>query len=103
MVVLFYFYDMHTVYIIYSDFLDKYYIGESIDAHERLNEHNGGFYQRAFTKITQDWKIKLILECKDKQHAKRVENHIKQMKSRVFIENLIKYKEMQQKLIQKHE
>ena len=94
---------MHTVYIIYSDSLDKYYVGESIDAHERLIQHNGGLYQGAYTKAAKDWVIKLLLECRDKQHAKKVENHIKQMKSRVYIKNLMKYEAMRQKLVQRYQ
>ncbi len=94
---------MHTVYIIYSDSLDKYYVGESIDAYERLIQHNLGLYQGAYTKAATDWVIKLLLECRDKQHAKKVENHIKQMKSRVYIKNLMKYEAMQQKLVQRYQ
>ena len=90
---------MHTVYIIYSIALDKYYVGESVNAQERLDEHNLGHYDGAFTKKATDWKLILVLNCNDKRHAKRVEKHIKSMRSRVYIENLLKYQEMQIKLV----
>jgi len=90
---------MHTVYILYSNSLDKYYVGESVQPLERLNQHNQGYYDSAFTKGASDWQLKLSLEVLDQSHAKRVEKHIKSMKSRVYIENLLRYKEMQVKLV----
>ena len=99
MVVFFYFSAMHTVYIIYSPSIDKYYIGETVDAQGRLERHNSKHYEQSYTRQADDWSLKLVLYCEDILHAKRIEKHIKSMKSRVYIENLISYSEMQHKLI----
>lgn len=90
---------MHTVYIIYSPSLDKFYVGESVHAEERLKQHNSGHYHNSFTKIAYDWSLQLVLYCDDLKHAKLVENHIKSMKSKKYIQNLLKYPEMQEKLL----
>ncbi len=45
---------MNCVYIIYSESLDKYYIGEAIDLEERIEQHNSGFYE---TDILENQKI----------------------------------------------
>jgi putative endonuclease len=48
---------MATVYILYSNSIDKHYIGSCFDIEERLNEHNTHFYTLAFTKRASDWEI----------------------------------------------
>ena len=39
----------YCVYIIYSIKLDKFYIGETSDFKNRLEEHKTGFYKNSFT------------------------------------------------------
>ena len=45
----------NNVYILFSDALNQFYIGETVDFEERLNEHNLGFYKKAFTSKANDW------------------------------------------------
>ena len=82
-------YFMHFVYIIYTPAFDKYYVGESIDPFERLFQHNNGFYKGSSTSYTKDWELKLILPVVGKEDAVKIERHIKSMKSKTFILNLI--------------
>ena len=42
------------------------------------------------------------ISCKDQTQALAIEKHIKLMKSKVYIENLIKYPEMTEKLKNKY-
>ena len=90
---------MHAVYIIFSPSQNRFYVGESVNAEARLDRHNLGYYENSFTKIADDWELKLVLKCNDKTHAKRIEKHIKSMKSKRYIENLLAYDEMRQKLL----
>jgi len=87
----------HYCYIIYSDRLDKYYIGETSDFSNRLTMHNVGF--SPFTSRANDWKLYLLIPCPDRAVALQVEAHIKSMKSRRYIENLARYPEMSIKLV----
>jgi len=80
---------MHFVYIIYSAEYDKYYIGESVNPAERTEQHKTGFYKNASTSFAKDWELKLILNLNNRSEALLVEKHIKSMKSKVFIRNLI--------------
>ncbi len=48
------------VYILYSKSIDKYYIGEDKDIQERIEQHNLGFYNKAFTKQVSDWTLYLL-------------------------------------------
>jgi putative endonuclease len=90
------------VYIIQSASSDKFYVGETIDLQKRLDEHNSGLYKGAHTSNYNDWVLMAALPCRDRSHARNVERHIKKMKSRKYIENLIKYSEMREKLIDRY-
>ena len=73
------------VYIIFSESKNQFYIGESVNPVERLNQHNSGFYENSRTKIAIDWELFLTIECNSKTQAIKLERFIKKMKSRKFI------------------
>ena len=81
---------MNYCYIIYSTKIDKYYIGETENFEKRLLEHNSGFFKNAYTKQATDWEKYLVIKCINRAQARKMENFIKKMKSKVFI---IKLKE----------
>jgi putative endonuclease len=79
----------HWVYIIYSAEADKYYIGESIDPWNRLQQHSEHHFKTNFTKIANDWNLVLQKEMASKDDALYLERFIKRMKSRIFIQKII--------------
>ena len=90
-------------YILYSKCLDKFYIGFTQDSLDnRLKKHRLGFYNQAYTKITNDWVVYFFIKCDCNVQAISIEKHIKKMKSRTYIENLKKYPEISEKLKQKY-
>jgi putative endonuclease len=80
---------MHFLYIIYSKSSDKFYVGETYNIKERILQHNTHQYKYAFSKIAQDWEIKLIKELRSKEDAIFLERFIKRMKSKKFILKVI--------------
>ena len=78
---------MAFVYIIYSEKINKYYIGACIDLQRRLYEHNIGHSK--FTSTGIPWQLKFKEEFIDLLSAKKREMEIKKMKSRKYIEKLI--------------
>ncbi|MCE2613834.1 GIY-YIG nuclease family protein [Flavobacteriaceae bacterium D16] len=90
---------MHFVYIIYSDKWDQFYVGESENVETRVDQHNSGFFQHGFTSKANDWQIFICISCANRIQARKIENHIKRMKSKQYIRNLKKYPEMQTKLL----
>ena len=50
----------------------------------------------------RDWVLVFKILCVNKKQAMLIEKHIKSMKSRKYIENLIKYPEISQKLLEKY-
>ena len=88
-------------YILYSETLGKFYTGacqKSLE--ERIVKHNTHFYgKKHFTASATDWQLFLRIDCNDYSHALRVERKIKSMKSSIYIQNLKKYPELVQKIV----
>ena len=80
---------MHFLYILYSTIKDKFYVGETHDVLGRIEKHNTHSYENSFTKIASDWKLVLKFECANKTNALYLEQFIKKMKSKKFIEKII--------------
>jgi len=78
----------HFVYILYSETRNHYYIGSCADIEERLNRHNNG--STPSTKPGRPWKVVCLEPHSSKTEALKRENYLKKMKSRVYIEDLIR-------------
>ncbi|MFN3666208.1 MAG: GIY-YIG nuclease family protein, partial [Sediminibacterium sp.] len=79
---------MPYTYILYSNKLNKYYIGACTDLNRRLSEHNTG--KSTFTAKGRPWLIVYVETFDSLQEAKARETYIKKQKSRIFIEKLIR-------------
>ena len=90
---------MAAVYILYSQSLDKYYIGSCIEVTERLDQHLSKIFPGAFTTKANDWVIFFSLIDLSYKQARSIESHIKNMKSKKYIQNLKRYPEISQNLI----
>jgi len=78
---------MYTVYVIYSESLDKFYTGYTEDIARRLTQHNGGISE--FTSRATDWELKYSERHDTRELAMKREKEIKNKKSRKYIEWLI--------------
>jgi len=90
---------MAAVYILYSPSQEKYYIGSCTDVFERVKQHLSVHFPGAFTSKTKDWTIYFTRENLNYRQARKIELHIKKMKSKKYIENLKKYPDIFEKLI----
>ena len=88
---------MAIVYILYSKKLNRYYTGFTTDLDVRLSVHADA-ESRKFTSKSDDWTIYLRILCASKAQGVAIEKHIKRMKSKVYIENLMRYLEIIEKL-----
>lgn len=93
---------MHTVYILHSSKLNRFYIGYTTNLDLRLDFHLNDTQARKFTYKADDWTLFFSLACTSKNQALAIEKHIKAMKSKVYIENLLKYTEISHKLLEKY-
>jgi putative endonuclease len=78
----------YHIYILYSVFLDKYYVGYSSDPWLRVVQHNQNARDK-FTGRSADWKLVAVFETPSKSEAISNERFIKKQKSRTLIEPLI--------------
>jgi putative endonuclease len=79
---------MPYTYILFSAKLNKYYVGACTDLQKRLHEHNIGHSR--FTSTGIPWEIKYSEPFETLQEAKKRELFIKRMKSRKYIESLLR-------------
>src|SRR3546814_6411976 len=91
---------MNYCYILFSNKLNRFYTGASHnDLNERILKHNDHSYgNHRFTAKANDWELFLSIECESFAEARRIELHIKKMKSSNYIRNLKKYQEIIEKL-----
>ena len=79
---------MYTVYIIYSQKIDKYYIGFSSNVNERLSKHNRN--SKGFSNTGKPWILVYQETFSNKKDAMARENQLKNWKNRERLESLIK-------------
>jgi putative endonuclease len=78
---------MPYTYILFSQKLNKYYIGSSIDKDARLVRHNNK--TEKFTSLGVPWTMVYFEEFSELRDARKRELEIKRKKSRKYIEWLI--------------
>ena len=90
---------MAAVYILYSNRINRFYIGSCLNLEERLDQHKNRVFPSSFTKIAYDWELFLSFENLEYNHARAIELRIKKMKSSKYIQNLKLHEELRNKLI----
>ncbi len=78
---------MFYFYILYSEKLDKFYIGYTSDLQDRLRKHNSN--HKGFTGKVEDWDIVYSEEYTSKELAYARERQVKKWKSKARIKELI--------------
>ena len=86
------------VYILFSEKLNRFYVGTTDDPDRRLVEHNSGTFDDAFTRKGIPWTLFLIIDGLESNQAYKIEQHIKKMKSRKYFQNLLHFPEIIDKL-----
>ena len=76
------------VYILFSQKLGKFYVGSTSDLERRITEHNRG--KEKFTKTGVPWILVYKEVFEELKQARQRELYIKKMKSRMYLERLIR-------------
>ena len=92
------------VYILHSKQLDKFYTGFTTSSiQDRLKKHNLSLYgKNRYTAKAKDWTLFLSINVECNIQGLAIEKHIKKMKSKIYIQNLIKYPEIIERLLSKY-
>ncbi len=81
--------DQHYVYILYSETIDKYYVGQTEDTEKRLSFHNDPEKNNIWTQRGIPWVLKISIAFPSRTEAIKAERFIKSQKSRKFIREII--------------
>ena len=81
--------------------MDTYYTGSCLDLEKRLIQHKDKEFSSSFTSKADDWKLFLKIDELEYNQARKIEAHIKKMKSKEYIKNLVKYPDIVKRLKQK--
>lgn len=90
---------MASVYILFSKKLDRFYTGSCQDLTYRVEQHLNKDFGRSFTAKADDWELFFLIDDLEYTQARQIEEHIKKMKSKVYIQNLKKHPAIIQKLV----
>jgi len=89
----------YSVYILYSEKANKYYIGHTENVNRRLEEHNNPIRNSKFTAKYIPWILLASFPIfETRSDAMQAEKFIKKQKNRKFIEELIENKDDQKKI-----
>ena len=80
----------------------KHYIGFTENLKQRFEFHLSNEESIKFTYKADDWELVFTLKCISKKQGLCIENHIKSMKSKIYVQNLLRYPEMSSKLLEKY-
>ena len=94
---------MASVYILYSKSIDNFYSGSCKDLSYRINQHINHDLFKSFTLRANDWELFFFVDDLGYEQARKIERHIKKMKSRAYLFNLKKYPKIIEKLISKYQ
>jgi putative endonuclease len=79
--------EQYFVYILFSQKLDKYYVGFTNNVSHRITQHNSK--HKGYTSTANDWVLMFSESFATKHEAEHREKQIKGWKSRMMIEKLI--------------
>ena len=80
--------NMFFVYILYSESLNKHYIGYTRDLDDRINKHNRS--KIGFTSQGKPWKLIYFEQYDTKEASLARERQLKSWKNKIRIETLIR-------------
>jgi putative endonuclease len=78
---------IYSIYIIYSNSKDQFYIGHTQDVSNRLKQHNNGYSKS--TKFGIPWKLLHVEHFDSRSAAIKREYEIKSKKSRKYLDWII--------------
>ena len=93
---------MASGYILFSEKLNRFYIGSCLDLLQRLQLHKDKIFTDSFTSKTEDWELFFTINDVGYKQSRLIELHIKKMKSVIYIKNLKQYPELVTKLIERY-
>ena len=80
---------MYTVYVIYNETANKFYIGQSNDIEKRIELHNSHLFKGYTASFVGKWKLLYREEYITRSEALVREKQLKSFRGREFVKNNI--------------
>ena len=74
--------DRYYVYVVYSEKANRFYVGQTQNLEQRINQHN--FRRKRYTSNKGDWKLLYFEEFETRGEAMKREKFFKTGKGREF-------------------
>lgn len=79
---------MATFYIIYSESIDKFYVGSSDNFKMQFAQHKKTHFPKGFKTTATDWEPYFLIENIPLDVANRIVKHTKKQKSKEYYQSL---------------
>lgn len=80
----------YSIYILYSEKADKYYVGQTSDLQKRVHDHNHPIVNLKYTAKYIPWELRFSAYVSEERgDAIRVELFNKKQKSKLFLQKII--------------
>ena len=89
---------MFSVYILFSEEHDKYYVGQTDDLERRLLQHNE-LSENSFTSRYRPWELGHTIDVPDRTIAIKMERFIKKQKSKKYLREVVASTARQEMLV----
>ncbi len=80
--------EVHFVYILQSQSVDRYYVGETKDVDARIALHNDNS-RGTYTSKNGPWELQRVIPVASRSEGRKVEHYIKKRKSKKYIARLV--------------
>ena len=87
------------VYILFSEKLNRFYVGTTDSVERRFIEHNTAVYKDGWSIRGIPWTLFSKIECNSSEEAYKLERFIKKMKSASFIRRLKEEEELSKQIL----
>ena len=77
----------YSVYILFSERLGKFYVGQTSDLNKRLERHNAG--RERFTRTGIPWNLVHTESCGSRSAAMKLEKKIKNLGAKRYLSSLL--------------
>ena len=80
---------MYIVYAIYNKTVNKFYIGQTMDIQERLQQHNDHIFKGYTARFEGEWKLIYTESVATRSEALKREKQLKSYQGREFVKTRI--------------
>jgi putative endonuclease len=79
---------MAAFYVLFSEKLNRFYIGSCNNLQERIDQHVNKMFPKSFAAKSDDWILYCSLDNLSYAQARSIEKYVKSQKSKIYLLDL---------------